>query len=100
MDFRAVLDWLQVTLVRSAPSALFSMIMSETKNSLSNTVMLKHRHTVLICDLPGLDISMIQATVSLIITNIRELFSEQCSSRLEVEALRKHKEKYGGERLL
>ena len=43
---------------------------------------------------------MIQATVYLIITNIRELFSEQCSSRLEVEALRKHKKKYGGERLL
>ena len=56
----------------------------EPKDPLADTMLLKHRHTVLIRDLPGLDPYMSRATRSLIETNIGDLVLEQMAARVEV----------------
>ena len=76
----------------STPNALSSLLTSETTDTLSNTVLLKHHHTVLICNFSGLEPSMRQATCSLISTNIRYLVLRQRLARLEAEALQNWKE--------
>ena len=86
---QAVILWLWVVLVCSAPNALSLLLTSETTVILANSVLLKHRHTVIIHNLPGLDPLMILATGSLIATNIRYLVLGQRVDWLEAKSLQK-----------
>ena len=69
--------------------------MYEPTSTLSDAVILKHCHAMLIRDLPCLDPSMIRATGYLIVTNIGNLVLEQRAEHLEAEALQKRKDDRG-----
>ena len=94
-DCRTVINWLWVALVRSAPNSLFPLLTYEPTTLLVDAVILKHCHTMLICDHKGIGLSTRRATGSLIATNIVDLVLEQRVVRLEAEALRKRKEDKG-----
>ena len=94
------MNWIQVALVRSTPYTLSHLLKVETTSPLSNAVLLKYRHTMLIWDLPGLDPSLGQATGYLIATNSGELFNDQRAARLEADTLRRRKEDKGADTLL
>ena len=89
--FRAVIDRLCVALVFSALNSLYPLLTSETTASLDATMLLKHRHAMLIRNIPGLDLSVIRTMGYLIATDIRELVSKKRSARLEAEALQSRK---------
>ena len=62
--------------------------------------MLKHRHVVLIQDLPVLKPSLSRSTGSLIATNIGDLFTEYRAARLNSDTLHRRKEDKGSDTLL
>ena len=95
VDCWAVTNFLKVALIRPAPNALPPLLMYEPTSTLSDAVILKHCHAMLIRDLPCLDPSMIRATVYLIVTNIGNLVLEQRAEHLEAEALQKRKDDRG-----
>ena len=74
--------------------------MSDSISLLADAVLLKHRHAVLIRNLPVLNPSLILVTGSLIATNIGDLVPDQRAARIEEEALHKHKEDKGVHMLL
>ena len=78
------MDWLQVTLVFSAPDALSHLVTAEPIAPLANTVILNHSHSMLICDLSGLDPSVNRDIGSMIAANIRDLVTKHRAERLEV----------------
>ena len=69
-DCRAVIDWLWVALVHYAPNTLSPLIASDLTNPLSNYVLLKHPHTVIIHNIMGINPDVILAMGYLIATNI------------------------------
>ena len=89
--FRAVIDWLCVALVFSALNSLYPLLTSEPTASLDTTMLLKHRHAMLIRNIPGLDLSVSWATGSFIAMNIGDLVLEQREVRLDVGALQKQR---------
>ena len=99
-DFWAVIEWLRVALDLPATNSLSTLLTSDPTAPLDATVLLKHRNSVLICDLPVLNPSVIRATGSLIATNIGDLVLYQRAVRIEAQALRKRKEDKGVETLL
>ena len=94
-DFWAFIDCIQVALIRSATNSLPPLLMYDPTPPLANAVLLKHCHAMLIHDLPYLDPSMIQATGSLIATNIGDPVSEKMAEQLDAEDLQKRKEDRG-----
>ena len=74
-DFHAVVDWLQVSLVRSDPNYLSHLLTSNPTSPLDDAVLLKNQHPVLIRDLSGLNPSLSIATGYLITTNIGDLIT-------------------------
>ena len=85
------MDWLRVALFCSAPDALSQLVKVDPTAPLADVVLLKHRHIVLIRDLPGLDPAASQATGSMIAANIRDLVTKQRAERLETETIQPRK---------
>ena len=85
------MDWLRVALFCSAPDALSQLVKVDPTAPLADAVLLKHRYTVLIRDLPGLDPDASQATGSMIAANIRDLVTKQRAERLETETIQPRK---------
>ena len=75
-DFCAVLHWLRVALVCSAPNSLSYLGMEKPTAALFNAVMLKQRYVVLIRDIPGLKPSVSPAKGSIIADNIKDLVTK------------------------
>ena len=86
-DCRAVVDCMIVELVRSTTNALYHLVTAELTSPLTNVVLLKHRHAVLIHYLHGLDPAMIRTTGSVIAANIGDLVTKQRAARLEAETI-------------
>ena len=58
-DFRVVVEWPRVALVRSTPGSLSHLLTANTTDPFADAVLLKHWNSVLIGDLPGLNPSLI-----------------------------------------
>ena len=82
------------------PDAFSQLVTAEPTAPLIETVLFKHRHAMLIRDLPGFDPSVRQATGSTIAEKIGDLITEQRAARLEAETLRRRREDKGADILL
>ena len=98
-DFFTVVDWLQATLARSTPNDLSHLITVDPTAPLADSGLLKHRHTVLIRDLPSLDPELSWATGSMITENIGDLVTKQRAARMEAETIQRRKKDEGEDTL-
>ena len=92
---RAIVEWLRVTLVNSAPNTLYHLLTAKPQSPPTDAVLMKHRKAVLIRYLPSLNHSLSQATGYLISKKIGELVTKHRSARLEAENLWRRKEDNG-----
>ena len=88
-----IVDWLCATLMRSGPDALSTLVVSDPSAPLPDTLLLEHRHRLLLGHLPGLDPSINLAAGTRIAETVGEVAVELRETRLEKKRVREGKER-------
>ena len=92
---RPIVDWLQAALVRSRPNDFSALRVPEPSAPLPDTLLLHHRHHLLLSHLPGLDPSINRAAGNRIAETVREMAVELRETRLENKSVREKKKRKG-----
>ena len=79
---RPIIDWLRASLVQSGPNALSAIRVPEPLAPLPDTLLLQHRHRLILSHLPGLDPSINRATGTRISETVGEVAVELRKTRL------------------
>ena len=86
-----LIGWLRVALVRSATDLGSALVVADPTAPLPDEQLLRHRHTILIHYLPGLDPDLNRATGTTIAAGIGDLVAEQREARRIAAAEKKEK---------
>ena len=92
---RPIVDWLRAALTRSGPHALSTLVVPDPSAPLPGTLLLEHRHRLLLAHLPGLDPIINRAAGTRIAETVGEVAVELRETRLENKHIRKGKERKG-----
>ena len=79
---RPIVDWLRAALMRSGPDALSALRVLDPSAPLPNTLLMEHRHRLLLGQLPGLEPSIHRAAGTRIAETVGEVAVELRETRL------------------
>ena len=73
---RPIIDWLRAAIVRSVPNTHSVLLVPDPSATLSDALLLQHRHWLLLCHLPGLDPSINRTAGTCITETVGEVAME------------------------
>ena len=89
---RPIVDWLRAALTRSGPDALSALVVLDPSAPFPDTLLMEHRHRLLLGHLPGLDPINNCSAGTRIAETVGEVAVELRETRLENKRVRKGKE--------
>ena len=90
-----IVDWLRAALTRLGPDALSTLVVPDPLAPLPDTLLLEHRHRLLLGHLPGLDPSINRAAGTRIAETVGEVAFELRETRLENKRVQERMERKG-----